>query len=103
MLGAYPLPIEVNPFGLEATRRLVEKACGGAEVKLRRKGDGSPVMTDGGHLILDARMGRIDDPEALDLALHRVPGVVEHGLFIGLCSAAYLASPDGVAVLGRTA
>jgi ribose 5-phosphate isomerase A len=102
-LGAYPLPIEVNPFGLGATRRLVEKACDGAEVRLRLKIDGSPVITDGGHLILDARMGQIGNPEALELALHKVPGVIEHGLFIGLCSAAYLASPDGVAVLGRTA
>ena len=102
-LGAYPLPVEVNPYGLGSTLRLVEKACGGRPVTLRRKASGDPLVTDGGHWILDAAMGRIDDPEALGLALHAVPGVVEHGLFLGLCDAAFLASPDGVAVLRRTA
>jgi ribose 5-phosphate isomerase A len=64
---------------------------------------GVPLVTDGGHLILDAHLEIIENPEALDTALHRIPGVVEHGLFIGLCSRAYLASPNGVAVIGRTA
>jgi len=102
-LGAYPLPIEVNAYGLGATARLVAAACGGKAVALRRDRDGAAVVTDGGHWILDAHLGRIDDPEALGAALHAVPGVVEHGLFLGLCSAAYLAAPDGVAVLRRTA
>jgi ribose 5-phosphate isomerase A len=103
ILGAYPLPIEVNAFGLRATHRMVERVCGSAAVSLRKTAQGAPLVTDGGHLILDAHLGRIDDPEALDAALHRIPGVVEHGLFIGLCSRAFLASPNGVAVLGRTA
>jgi ribose 5-phosphate isomerase A len=103
LLGAYPLPIEVNAFGLVVTLRMVERVCGSAAVRLRKTAQGAPVITDGGHLILDAHLGRIDDPEALDTALHRIPGVVEHGLFIGLCSQAFLASPNGVAVLGRTA
>jgi ribose 5-phosphate isomerase A len=97
VLGQFPLPIEVNAFGLAATRRMIEKACGPVLVHLRQKKD------DGGHLILDAHMGRISDVAALDDALRRIPGVVEHGLFIGLCTTAYLASPNGVAVLGRTA
>jgi ribose 5-phosphate isomerase A len=103
VLGAYPLPIEVNAFGLMATQRMVERVCGSAVVRLRKTAQGTPLITDGGHLILDARLGRIEDPEALDTALHRIPGVVEHGLFIGLCSQAFLASPNGVAVIGRTA
>jgi ribose 5-phosphate isomerase A len=103
MLGAYPLPIEVNPFGLRVTQRMVEQVCGSAVVSLRRTAQGAPLVTDGGHLILDAHLGRIENPEALDAALHRIPGVVEHGLFIGLCSRAFLASPNGVAVIGRTA
>ncbi len=103
ILGAYPLPIEVNPFGLGATRLMVERACGQATVKLRLTEQGTPLMTDGGHVILDAHMGAIMDPESLDAALHRIPGVVEHGLFIGLCAQAFLASPNGVAVIGRTA
>jgi ribose 5-phosphate isomerase A len=93
----------VNAFGLAATRRMVEKLCGTARVSLRKTAQDAPLITDGGHLILDAHLGRIENPEALSAALHRIPGVVEHGLFIGLCSRAFLASPDGVAVLGRTA
>jgi ribose 5-phosphate isomerase A len=103
VLGAYPLPIEVNAFGLRVTQRMVEKVCGSAMVSLRLTAQGSPLITDGGHLILDAHLGSIDNPEVLDTALHRIPGVVEHGLFIGLCSRAFLASPNGVAVIGRTA
>jgi ribose 5-phosphate isomerase A len=103
VLGAFPLPIEVNAFGLGATQRMVERVCGSAVVSLRKTAQGVPLVTDGGHLILDAHLGHIDDPEALDAALHRIPGVVEHGLFIGLCSRAFLASPNGVAVIDRTA
>lgn len=109
-LGAFPLPIEVNPFGLSATRLAVEKAlsvsgCEGP-VALRVK-DSRPVMTDGGHMILDARLGRIPDPERLGAALWSVPGVVEHGLFLGIASAAILAADVAgkaeVTVLGSLA
>ena len=99
-LGAFPLPIEVNRFGLAATSALVRSvaAAHGAvgEVVLRRAQGGEPVVTDGGHLILDALFGRIFNPEALSADLHKVPGVVEHGLFLGLCSRAYIATPDGI-------
>lgn len=110
-LGAFPLPIEVNLFGLAATLLAVEAAvteagCAGP-VALRRGGDGQPVMTDGGHVILDARLGSIPDPERLGAALWSVPGVVEHGLFLGIASAAILAADVGgraeVTVLGRLA
>ena len=99
-LGKFPLPVEVDPFGLESTRRAVIRACGGRDVvRLRRKPDGSPLATDGGHFIVDCALGAIADPEGLSAALHAIPGVVEHGLFLGLCSTAYIATPDGVAVL----
>lgn len=110
-LGAFPLPIEVNLFGLAATRQAVEAAiaasgCQGP-VALRMGADGKPVVTDGGHVILDARLGAIPDPERLGAALWSVPGVVEHGLFLGIASAAILAAEvDGraeVTVLGRIA
>jgi ribose 5-phosphate isomerase A len=99
-LGRFPLPIEVNAFGLGATRRALEailvehKAEDG--LRQRLKADGEPFVTDGGHLILDAFFGRISGAEALSSALLEVPGVVQHGLFIGLCRAAYIAGPDGV-------
>jgi ribose 5-phosphate isomerase A len=101
-LGRFPLPIEVNAFGLKATKRMIERLCAGCAITLRMANDGKPLVTDGGHLIFDAHLGKIINPEELDLALHRIPGVVEHGLFIGLCKVAYLASPNGVAVISRT-
>ena len=102
-LGAYPLPIEVNPFGLGATRALVERVMieQGAEgaLKLRSSADGKPFVTDGGHYILDALFGRIVSPEALSRALLDIPGVVQHGLFLGMCQRAYVAGADGITVL----
>ncbi|MGX5732970.1 ribose-5-phosphate isomerase RpiA [Bosea thiooxidans] len=104
-LGRYPLPIEVVPFGLEATRRAVAAAIAASgsagELVLRKRPDGSVLVTDGGHYILDAHLGAIAEPEKLALALNVVPGVVEHGLFIGLASGAILAGAGGLTILGR--
>ena len=106
-LGRFSLPIEVVPFGLEATRRAVAAAIASSgasgELKLRKRPDGATLLTDGGHYILDAHLGRIELPEVLALALNQVPGVVEHGLFLGLATAAFLAGADGVRVLGDPA
>ena len=103
-LGRFPLPIEVVPFGLEATRRAVTAAiaASGAAGKLvlRQRADGTTLVTDGGHYILDAHLGTIERPELLAQALNIVPGVVEHGLFIGLASGAILAGADGLKLLG---
>lgn len=98
-LGAFALPIEVNPFGLGATRLAVERAAErlglSGEIVLR-PGDGGAFETDGGHYILDASFGRIPDAEALSAALHAIPGVVEHGLFIGMASIAIIAAEGAV-------
>lgn len=103
-LGRSPLPIEVNSFGLLATRRQVTAVMAGfgaeGEPVLRRDKSGAIFRTDGGNLILDALFGRISDSEALSTALLQIPGVVQHGLFLGLCARAYVAGPDGVATLG---
>jgi ribose 5-phosphate isomerase A len=102
-LGKFPLPIEVNAFGLGATRRRIETlmaehgATGG--LTQRQKPDGGAFVTDGGHFILDALFGRISRPEALATALLEIPGVVQHGLFIGLCRRAYVAGDDGVEII----
>ena len=66
---------------------------------LRRTRGGHPFVTDGGHHILDAALGRIPDPEALALRLAGIPGVVEHGLFIGLVTAAIVAGAEGVRIV----
>ena len=104
-LGAFPLPIEVAPFGLGATRRAIEKAIaamqGPAPLTVRQGKDGHAFVTDGGHWIIDAALGRIDDPKAMANALSGIPGVMEHGLFIGLAQTVILAGPDGVTVVER--
>jgi ribose 5-phosphate isomerase A len=104
-LGAFPLPVEIVSFGVAATRNLVEAlaaeaGCAG-EITLRTMPGGEPFVTDCGHLILDCAFGRIAAPEALDAALKAVPGVMEHGLFLGIADAAIVAGPDGVVVLER--
>ena len=105
-LGRYPLPVEVAPFGLTATRRAVEAAAAGAgcpgPAPLRRGKDGHAFVTDGGHWILDAALGRIADPSSLAARLAPIPGVIEHGLFIGVAQAAILAGPDGVRIVERS-
>jgi ribose 5-phosphate isomerase A len=104
-LGRFPLPIEVVPFGLGATWRAVSAAieragCRGL-LRLRTATNGGPCVTDGGHLLLDADLGRIDKPEELAGALDAVPGVVEHGLFLGLATGAILATEKGLVELGE--
>jgi ribose 5-phosphate isomerase A len=103
VLGRFPLPIEVVPFGLKVTQRAVEAAAAAAECPgpavLRRTQKGHPFVTDGGHHILDASLGRIPDPEALAARLAAIPGVVEHGLFIGFVAAAVIAGPGAVRIV----
>lgn len=104
MLGAFALPIEVNPFGMVATRIAVENAASrlglSGEIRVRQGTDG-PFTTDGGHHILDASFGRIPDAEALSEYLDRIPGVVEHGLFLSMASAAVIAGRDGIRTLSH--
>ena len=98
-LGAFPLPVEVVPFGIGTTRRAVAEVLEGADVLERgvalRERDGAPYRTDGGHLILDLGLRRIGDPRALDASLKAVPGVVETGLFCGICDMLVLGHGDG--------
>jgi ribose 5-phosphate isomerase A len=104
-LGRFPLPVEVIPFGLSATRRAIVAAfdaCGLAgDMTIRKTKDGHAFVTDGGHWILDAHLGRIPDAPRLAGLLNPIPGVVEHGLFIGLVSGAVLAGPQGIRVFER--
>ncbi|MEX2743460.1 ribose-5-phosphate isomerase RpiA [Rhizobium mongolense] len=101
-LGRFPLPIEVNPFGLVSTRIAIERKAarlgltGG--LTLRQSGDGE-FTTDGGHYIIDASFGRIPDADALSNELNSIPGVVEHGLFLNMASLAIIAGPAGARTL----
>jgi ribose 5-phosphate isomerase A len=98
-LGRFPLPIEVNRFGLRATELEIAAVAYmlglEGEINLRMTRDG-PFVTDGGHLIIDASFGRIPDARALSDVLHAIPGVVEHGLFLGLADLAVIAGPQGI-------
>ena len=98
-LGAYPLPVEVIPFGRETTARLIGELLDRVDVRgkamtLRKSGD-KPFVTDCGHHILDLALGFISNPRQLSTALNQIPGVVENGLFIGLCDTIIIAYPDG--------
>ncbi len=103
VLGRFPLPIEIAPFGARATRLAVQTVLGAKPdmVSMRKSKDGHAFVTDGGHFIVDAALGRIEDPRAVAHALTSVPGVMGHGLFIGMASIAVIGGPDGVRILER--
>ncbi len=104
-LGKFPLPVEVVSFGLAATRALIEAmaqeaGCKG-NITLRPDRSGRPFVTDQGNHILDCAFGQIPEPDLLSFALKQVPGVVEHGLFLGIADAAVVAGPEGVQMIAR--
>ncbi len=92
-----PLPVEVVAFGVPLCMRRL--AALGGEPMLRRDNTGAPFVTDEGHLILDCHFGVIADPEGLAAAICTIPGVVAHGLFLGMASLAVIAGPDGITEL----
>jgi ribose 5-phosphate isomerase A len=98
-LGAFPLPIEVIEFAARTTVQAISDVCSelglSGEINLRET-DGKPFVTDSGNQVYDCHIGKIPDPEKLATALNAVCGVVEHGLFIGLATRAYIGTGDGV-------
>ena len=104
--GKFPLPVEILPFGAQATilkmRRAIEKLGMGGELVIRQQ-DGKPFITDNGGLIVDCHLGHIIQPEKLAGKLRRIPGVVEQGLFVGIASVALVATESGVERLERQA
>ena len=103
VLGRFPLPVEIAPFGAGATRLAVQAVLRAQPgmLTLRKSEDGHAFVTDGGHFIVDAALGRIEDPREVARALSVVPGVIEHGLFVGLASTAVIGGPDGVRIVER--
>jgi len=100
-LGAFPLPVEVVPFGLPLTAGAIANACRyvlGREIEmdLRLDEEGRAFVTDGGHFILDLKTVKMEQPEAVAMALAGIPGVVDSGLFLGMASMVITAGPDGV-------
>ena len=101
-LGAFLLPVEVIPFGWQTTRQLELRVLADLGLAdravVRRMRDGAPVLTDEGNYILDLALEAIPDPAALSVALNALPGVVENGLFLGICDLAIIGKPDGSVV-----
>jgi len=95
-LGRGPVPIEVLPFLWEATSHAIESLGGRPELRMAA---GRPFRTDNDNLILDTSFGAVD--AALGLALHAIPGVLEHGLFFGLARAAIVGCASGLRILGE--
>ncbi|PYG27787.1 ribose-5-phosphate isomerase RpiA [Pelagimonas varians] len=98
-LGAFPLPIEVIPFGWQTTQALVEETLVsmdvmGRQATLRMNGE-APFVTDEGNHILDLHLGRIGNARQLAMVMNQIPGVVENGLFIDICDKVVIGFGDG--------
>lgn len=105
MLGAFALPIEVDPFAMPLTAEkiyhaLLKSGCEAGQTVLRQKTDGSgPLITDGGHYILDSKCRKIPNPAETAGALADIPGVMEHGLFINIASVIVVGEDDHAKVM----
>jgi ribose 5-phosphate isomerase A len=99
--GTLAVPVEVVPFGWEATARKLRAIGAGAE--LRPGVDDKPYVTDGGHYILDCAFGPLADPKKVARELDETVGVVEHGLFLGLAKQVFVGGPGGVKILKQGA
>ncbi len=98
-LGAFPLPVEVVPFGWQTTKALIEEALDAIDVlgtngTLRMNG-AAPYVTDEGNHIVDLHLQRIGDARKLGLMLNQIPGVVENGLFVDICDRVVIGNQDG--------
>jgi len=99
VLGKFPLPVEVIQFAQALVTKRI--AALGAEVSVRTDADGKPYVTDENHHILDCRFGLIRDPDGLARQLSDMPGVVEHGLFIGMAKMVLFARGNEIVELRR--
>jgi ribose 5-phosphate isomerase A len=99
VLGRFPLPVEVVPFAAPALRHRLADL--GARAEIRTDASGQPFRTDENNMIVDCAFGRIGDAEALADRLNAMPGVVEHGLFIGLAEVVILGTGSGTEILTR--
>lgn len=102
-LGQFPLPVEVTPFGFTITaKKVFDALCASGidkpRVELRTVNGRDPLVTDGGNHIVDCHCQRIPDAEATAARLSTVPGVVEHGLFIGMARTVIIGNEGGAAV-----
>jgi ribose 5-phosphate isomerase A len=100
VLGKFPLPVEVIGFAEPLVAKRISNL--GARVVQRQDKNGKPYVTDEGHHILDCHFGKIPDPPALARTLSDMPGIVEHGLFVGMTSVVVMAKSGSVEEFHRT-
>ena len=98
-LGNFPLPVEVIPFGWESTFNSLERIGGNPDLRLQ---NGQPLKTDNGNFIIDCKFGEIRDANKLEQRLNIIPGVLENGLFVGLCSRMILVEGEKILVKEKT-
>lgn len=99
VLGKFPLPVEVIKFAQALVAKRISAL--GASVELRKNADGKAYLTDENNHVLDCRFGEIRDPERLARELSEMPGVVEHGLFIGMASVVLFARGSEIVEMRR--
>ena len=97
-LGAFPLPVEVIPFGWQVVFNQLESLQGNPELRLKQ---GQPSVTDQGNFIVDCHFRKIENPEQLEQHLNMIPGVVENGLFINLCTRMIMADGENIIIKNR--
>ena len=97
-LGAFPLPVEVIPFGWQVVFNQLESLQGNPELRLKQ---GQPSVTDQGNFIVDCHFRKIENPEQLEQHLNMIPGVVENGLFINLCTRMIMADGENIILKNR--
>ncbi|WP_435334541.1 ribose-5-phosphate isomerase RpiA [Haloarchaeobius sp. TZWWS8] len=97
----YPVPVEVLPDARPTVAEAIRGLGGEPSLRAAERKDG-PVVTDNGNVVLDCDFGTVDEPGALAPALSTVPGVVEHGLFVGLADEIHVGTDDGVDVTTRS-
>jgi len=97
-LGSFPLPVEVIPFGWQVIFNQLETLGGSPDLRLKQ---GQPLLTDQGNYIIDCRFRQILDAAQLEQRLNMIPGVVENGLFTGLCTRMIMAEGEKIVVKER--
>ena len=105
-LGAFPLPVEVSKFGVNATAWKIERALihlgyKDTKMRIRANAQGMPFVTESGNPIIDLKLEKITNVEQLDGILNNTPGVIETGFFIGICGVVIMGTDKGVVELSR--
>ena len=101
--GEQPIPVEITPFAYHATLAKISKTSEKAALREASSGKVGPVISDNGNLIVDAYYRNLRRPDIINEKLRSIPGVVETGLFLGMCDVAYVGRKDGkVDILRRS-